>query len=94
MTGDLPGEVLVLDFTGTSQWDRVFAEREFFGVDLRKTTSSRTPGKVNKGIVDHRGTSGLHDCENCGRKRYNFASPHAPHWHDGKLVDCIGQVIR
>jgi hypothetical protein len=32
-------------------------------------------------------------CEACGGMRYLSRSPHAPRWHDGLMVDCVGEEV-
>jgi len=32
-------------------------------------------------------------CPDCGGLRYAGASPHAPRWLDGRLVDCRGRGV-
>lgn len=87
---DGAGVKRAVDEHGTS-WTFQQARR-FFGVDVRKTSSSRKPGKSIEGTVDHSNGQKLVDCEACGRKRQGSAGPHAPIVvSDGVVRDCVGR---
>jgi hypothetical protein len=53
----------------------------------RATTSSRHPGTVFRGTVHARVLS-ITLCPDCGLSRRTGDGPHAPHWHQGQVVDC------
>lgn len=61
----------------------------------RATTSSRKPGKKNEGTVwvERRG---LVQCPDCKLFHTDGIEPgrHAPHWHDGVLVNCSMKPIK
>jgi hypothetical protein len=60
----------------------------------RATTSSRTPGKVNRGTVwTH--TGHLVRCADCGAAVPETLEPgrHAPRRIGSKLVNCVGRVL-
>lgn len=87
------GLVMVLDFVRGNEWDAYFKQRKHFGVDLRKTTSSRTPGKVNAGIVKHVGGPRIVKCESCGGLRFDLGGIHAGiEVGNGLVRDCIGKL--
>ncbi len=57
----------------------------------RATTSSRTPGRVNRGTVWVWATK-LVRCPKCGQLRMDLGGPHSPHFNDAnQRVDCIGE---
>lgn len=58
----------------------------------RATTSSRTPGRINRGTVRVEARA-LVQCPDCGAMTFDSDHPHAPHFRDGVLVDCIGRAI-
>lgn len=60
----------------------------------RATTSSRTPGHVNKGTV-MRFAAGLIRCADCGGKHLDYVAPglHGLHWRAGRLVNCVGREV-
>lgn len=85
--------VLVLDLTRENEWDRIFdgAQRAFGGVGVRRTTSSRTPGKVNQGVVRRRHEPQIEACAACGTQRYDLGGPHGLQMMGvDSAVDCVG----
>ncbi len=59
----------------------------------RHTTTSSRPGAVITGTVQV-GKIGLVLCPKCGRKRYDFASAHSPHFtSDMRFIDCVGDLV-
>lgn len=81
-----------------AEWAPYFGpERIRGGADTvashRATTSSRTPGKVNRGTIRH-AVSQLVACVDCGVLRMGFGGPHAPHFANRVQVDCIGREVR
>lgn len=58
----------------------------------RATTSSRTPGRINRGTVRVDAWE-IAPCQNCGALRYVSMAPHAPRFVGGALVDCVGTLL-
>ncbi len=79
-----------------SQWDAYFAGERSADAQAsqRSTTSSRYPGVKFRRAVYGRGKRGVVVCPGCGALRRNFDTPHAPHWRNGVLVDCVGRPVR
>jgi hypothetical protein len=88
--------LVVTLWIGPSPWDEYLGEERVLPelvASQRSTTSSKTPGKKNRGVIYSRRRP-LVDCLKCGRKTMDFGEPHAPQFRDGRLVDCVGAVLR
>lgn len=61
----------------------------------RSTTSSRTPGRVNEGTVYHERVTIIPCPDGCSAWMLETipAGHHAPHWLDGRVVNCRNQPI-
>lgn len=87
MTDD--GVVIVLDFTGRDTDD---AARDHLSFSQRRTTSSRTPGRVNEGTVITF-TRKLIECPFCKGRRLDFDGPHGTRVVGvGQVRDCAGRT--
>jgi transposase len=79
-----------ITFSWPGDWDRL--QSATIAHSHRATTSSRHPGRVFEGVVTYR-LGRIVECPRCGALRYAGTGPHAPHWHDGRRVDCVGAMV-
>ena len=77
-------------YSRESEWSNVLGP--VVGISHRSTTSSRRPGKAIEGSV-HYEIKSVVVCPTCNGLRRMSSGPHAPHWHNGVMVDCIGKPV-
>lgn len=81
--------VIVLDFGNRA----IIAEAPALFASHRATTSSKTPVRVNRGII-YSAKAQIEACKHCGKLRRLFPGLHAAHWDNQnppQLVDCAGR---
>lgn len=72
-------------FSGSARREQIASQRA--------TTSSRTPGQVNRGVVYFEAKQ-IIVCPKCGRVRMDLGGPHSPHFAAGNVkVDCVGDPV-
>lgn len=82
------GVVVTLDFTRSSA--PAIASGLF--ASPRATTSSKHPGRVNRGVI-YTAKAQIEPCLHCGRLRRHWPGAHSPHHGEDpeQIVDCIGR---
>lgn len=82
---------LFVDINEREHWSRAMRAGDF--ATHRATRSSKTPGKVNRGVI-YAARVGQIICGLCGQIRLNLGGPHAPRFNDAnQRVDCVGNPL-